>query len=949
MNSSIKEKKSTMMRATAISVLIASLFPIAAFASTGSVIEGHVKDSKAHKPLQSVVVKIVETGASVTTNDDGAFSFQDITPGAYTLLIQPVGQPPIESKVTVVDQQTVHQEIDVGNTDDAVQQIKILGQYTQAAQARAAQQSAPNLISIMTSDEMRKLPDVNTGEAVRRLPGVSLETDEGEGRYVNLRGLDSDLNGTTFDGLRLPPTNNASPTGGYRAVTFDSIPSGLVGAITVTKTNMPEQDAEALGGTIEITPKTVPLNGKPFMSGHVGTGYEPLSGTNVNDLSVSAGGRFGFTAPVSTGIDAYSDKPFSVVASATYYEDQRAISDVEPAFIDSPTLPNNALSEIQQRDYQLHRRRHGYGLDFGFQPDANNNYYVRAFDAGHTENYVRNMLDITPDQAATVIGGQITDTLNNPGALAKKLRYEQETISDRVFMVGGKNKFDDGKILDYRVGYTIGEYTKPYDYNSTFTYAGPAGSTGITYSPSGQGSTPIYTITGAAANTYTNPANYTLTGFSNSTASNSDKEKSVASNLSSPVNWGHFEEETLKIGAQLRFREKEQTSPQYTYATIPPISLANASSGSNITYYNNQYQNGPNIIPGYLPSQLGSGTLDPVATAQQYLDAKENVYAAYGQYQLTQGKLGILGGVRIETTRDKFSAFATTPAGDIVPIDKSYDYTNYFPSIQAKYEIAPKLQIRAAFSSTLARPGFNQINPSVFVDVASGLITTGNPDLKPATSNNFDLSIEQYLPSAGILSLGIFDKEITNYIVSSVSNQSFPANGLYPGSLGANLKVYSYANTPSSHVRGLEFNYEQRFNDLQGVLGGLGAGFNWTLVNSSFQIRPGETSMLPSSSKNTGNASVFYDRAGLNLRLGMYYVSEDLFAIGHGPGLDVYNAARTSLDFGSSYKIAKEYAVYFNAKNLLDTPHTFYEGSSDRVIQREFYGKTYQVGINFDL
>jgi len=88
---------------------------------------------------------------------------------------------------------------------------------------------------------MQKLPDVNTGEAIRRVPGISLETDTGEGRYINIRGLDADLNSTTFGGLRLPPTNNSSPSGAGRAVAFDSIPIGFVGAIKVTKTNLPEQ------------------------------------------------------------------------------------------------------------------------------------------------------------------------------------------------------------------------------------------------------------------------------------------------------------------------------------------------------------------------------------------------------------------------------------------------------------------------------------------------------------------------------------------------------------------------------------------------------------------------------------------------------------------------------------------------------------------------------------
>ena len=146
---------------------------------------------------------------------------------------------------------------------NALEEVVVMGQRTTLDVARAAQEQAPNLIDLMTAEQIQLLPDVNTGEAVRRLPGISLETDTGEGRYVNIRGLDADLNSTTFGGLRLSPTNTSSPSGAGRAVAFDSIPVGFVGAITLTKSNLPEQDAEAIGGTIDITPKTCLLYTSP--------------------------------------------------------------------------------------------------------------------------------------------------------------------------------------------------------------------------------------------------------------------------------------------------------------------------------------------------------------------------------------------------------------------------------------------------------------------------------------------------------------------------------------------------------------------------------------------------------------------------------------------------------------------------------------------------------------
>jgi TonB-dependent receptor len=276
------------------------------------------------------------------------------------------------------------------------------------------------------------------------------------------------------------------------------------------------------------------------------------------------------------------------------------------------------------------------------------------------------------------------------------------------------------------------------------------------------------------------------------------------------------------------------------------------------------------------------------------------------------------------------------------PIQATNSYTNAFPSIQARYEIQPTLIGRATWSSTIARPGFNQSNASTTLDLGSGTVTEGNPQLKPATSNSFDVSIEKYLPNAGIVSLGLFDKEIKNYIVAdNTGTVTDPASGLL-------LRRFTYSNAGGSFARGVELNWEQRFTQLPGFLSGLGAGANYTFVDSRYQIRPGEFSQLPSTSKNTWNASIFYEKYGLSVRLAAYSVSADLFAIGGDRTSDVYNAKRTSMDFGSSYAISEQLSVYFNVKNLLNTPHAFYEGTPDRPIQREFYLQDYLFGVRYN-
>lgn len=951
----------------------------------GGSIVGHVLALRDRAPLGGLTVTIRENDRTTTTAPDGSYVFQNVAPGTYTVVAATSAGIEFDNRVTVATGQ-VTGDISADPNTSAADEIVVLAQRTPVNIARLAQKQAPNLVNVQTYTEIRKLPDVSVAEAVRRVPGISLETDEGEGRYVNIRGLDADLNSTTFGGLRLPPTNNASPFGGYRAVTLDSIPAGLIGALTVTKSNLPSQDAEALGGTIEITPKTAPRGGEPFIQGNIGSGYEPLRQTGIVDLSVTAGGHFG-------GSDGFfSPGPFSIVLSGTFYEDRRNFDDAEPAVVNDPVggdhpRPYTAISNLDERNYRLHRRRHGYGIDLGYEPDANNSWYIRAFEAGYSEYYYRPHLSITPDARAyapavplaadgtggtpavpssivVLPDGRLQDTLTNASAFTNQLRDEWEKSRDRVFVAGGKNIIGKNTI-DYRVGYTEGSYDKPYDYNSTFTLNPASTANGlITYDNSGPGHLPRYTITGAP---YLDPKQYTLTGFSNSTAFNFDREISAAGNYERQATFFGAESGSFKFGLSARIRHKRTTAQPFSYANVPPanpITLADISNNVIHTYYDGLYQIGAYIPPHVLQAQFGSGAInsapgqsnDVISSQQQFLNAHEDVYAGYGEYQASWGKFSFIAGVRVEYTKDRSNAFqATTTAGDTLgnnkltttaPVSARRNYTNAFPSAQFKYEIAQNLIARATYSSTIARPGFNQANVSQSVDLGSGTVTQGNPNLKPATSNSFDLSLEKYLSGAGIISVGLFYKDLSDYIVSrTVPISSLPGA---PNFHGGRLQSITFDNASGAYARGVEVNFDHRFRELLGRLSGLGIAANFTYVDSRVQVRPGDYTRLPSTSEYTYNAAMFYEKGPINLRVAVYSASADLFAIAADKAGDQYNATRTSVDFGSSYALTKHLTTYFNAKNLTNTPHAFYIGTANRPNQREFYGQTYQAGIRFD-
>ena len=834
--------------------------------------------------------------------------------------------------------------------------LRVTAQSTPAETARLIQRYAPNMLNVLPATQIEKLPDVNAAEAVRRVPGISLETDTGEGRFVNIRGLDADLNGTTFGGVRLPPTNAASPSGAGRAVAFDSIPAGLIGAITVTKTNTPEQDAEALGGTIEITPKQVPPGKDRFLKAEIGGGRDTIHSSGVKDISISGGGRFGL------GDSAY--KPFSFIGTAAYFENRRGVDDIEASYADDQAAgtPDKVFNDFEQRYYNYHRRRHGYGGELDYQPTKHSRYYARYFDAGYTESVHRQRLITNLYQGGA---GSIAVDPAHPNVFTdpnvsfdKATRDERETVDTRVAAIGGENTFQSFTI-DYIASLAIGSYDKPFDYNSDFA---TTGASTVAYDNTSDPRYPrLDTLRGPSP---LDPANYTFAGYQNSTQHIHDQEHAGALNVTIPTDYFQGDEENIKVGVSARLRDRNANNFRYRY-DAPPLSLEQFRRGKQVTFYNDHYQNGYSIDTDALrrffaanPALFTRSNLngDQQAAAQGIASAKEDVYAGYAQYQFNPTeRLGVLGGVRYERTRATYGAnqILLDANGDFagaVPDKRRNSYGNFFPTLQLRYELSEDLVLRGSYSKTIARPGFNQITAAVTVDPSSNSVSRGNPQLKPITSDNYDASLEYYFDDAGIASISVFDKELSNDIVTQEQNGVIlPNTGLYSGFTGA-ARVFTFGNISSAYVRGLELNYRQRFNMLPGWLAGFGMAANGTLVDSRAQIRPGDYQLLPSTSKDTGNVDLTYDWAGVDVDLGAYYTSKNIYGVGGSAATDVWSQARFSLDLGSSYAVNSHLAVFFNIKNLTNTRLKFTEGPDQtRPIQREFYGKTYTAGVRLSL
>ena len=837
--------------------------------------------------------------------------------------------------------------------------------------ARQVEYAAPNIIDVQSAETIAKYPDFNAAEALGRIPGVSLSSDTGEGRFVNIRGLDANLNGVTYGGVVLLNTNpgGTAAGGGGRAVELDTIPVGAIDGLIVTKTLEPDHEAEGLGGTVEITPRQAANITQPFLDATLGWGYEPLHDhTGPFDGEVALGARFGFAngRPVVEGMGAVpatgvgwisNPTPFSFVLSYSRRDDRRGIDDLEQGYIDDGLAPSHASSGFDLRRYDYHRRRFGYGGEFDFTPNADHRYYIRADVAGYTEAVHKNFLLFrNVDAAENADTGAIPPDPSDPrGFLVttqpqETLTDEQETHRNQVYAAGGVDHFGEA-VLDYHVAYSRATFTVGYNIGARF--AGPT--VPFTYDNT---SDPTYSAFGFSSGFNVNDASqYKLNRITDSVEADRDEERTYAANLLFPVRL-FSDEDRVKVGLQARIRDKTVDPSQQAFSGLPPLLLSQASGPANV-FYDDHYSNGPYIDRYAIRALIAGGgltTAGEVFDPTGYQRDDENIYAGYAQYDFHPlRKLGVLAGVRVEHTDAAYGAYEdlTDAAGDetLQPLTRKSSYTDVFPTVQLRYEITPKLLARVTFSTGIGRPGFNQVTSASSVDLTADpvLITRGNPALKPTYGDNYDADIEYYLPHSGILEVGLFDKEFDNYIVPRIQNR-VTTDPLAPGQLAT---VTTFLNVPKAYARGVEADWSQRFDFLPGVLQGLGIDANVTYVDSQIleyaanQSLSGkdEFGLLPGTSRLTWNLAGLYEAYGVQARLAAQYVGPSLFGLGGDKTLDTIQDSRLTLDLTSSYTVRAGLQVYFNARNLLNTPLRYYEGSSDRPIQREFYDVTLEGGV----
>ncbi|HKV42557.1 MAG TPA: carboxypeptidase regulatory-like domain-containing protein, partial [Blastocatellia bacterium] len=293
--------------------ILCSLFWISSAVAQSSrvTVAGSAKDA-AGSGLQGALVELDPGSKKAVTDNDGQFRIPEVTPGDYTLTVSYVGFTPFKKGIKVDGAQPgpVDAVLEVASVTD---KMLVTAERPQGeAEAINIERTADNIVQVLPSNVITSLPNTNIADAVGRLPSVTLERDEGEGKYVQIRGTEPRLSNVTINGVHVP-----SPEATVRNIKLDAVPSDVVDRLEVNKTLSANQDGDAIGGSVNLVTKTA--REKPTYTFTTQGGYTPIQdGRTLDGFSGTVGQRFG------------EDKKFGALLGLTYDRNNRGIDDLEP-------------------------------------------------------------------------------------------------------------------------------------------------------------------------------------------------------------------------------------------------------------------------------------------------------------------------------------------------------------------------------------------------------------------------------------------------------------------------------------------------------------------------------------------------------------------------------------------------------------------------------------------
>jgi TonB-dependent receptor len=851
-----------------------------------STLKGVVTDSLTHDKLIGASVVLVGTSQGVATNLDGEYKIPNVSEGTYNIKVSYIGY---ETKtISISFKSSGTREILVELTTKRVEGKTIV--VTAQAQGQLAaineQLSSNNIVNIVSADKMKELPDANIAESIGRLPGVSLDRTNGEADKVIIRGLSAQFNKVTIEGIPMVSTSGGLAAGNTnfgssnysdRSIDLSMLADDLVKGVEVSKSLRANMDADAIGGTINLTLKQAPM-GFHYDAEAIGGYNDLISSWRNYKISGSLSNRF-FDNTIGVRLQlSAEDKALPSQQFNASYDGVSPNSSTDPLTGKSVySLIRNTNSARLTVD-NLDRKRYGGSVIFDYESDLVDvlffNTYIQKKDHDEKEDNSFNF-----------------EALGD-GLYTKLYSVSDFTTEERTHSLQSKFKLW-GSELNASLSYTKGDYHNPgYDFpflqSST---PSPYKATGLIYAnPSN-----LINIAGAD-----NPANFYLQALDRTDNSLNDNDYDAKIDYTIPFKLSNSFSGKISFGGKYHDFDRNNmgTSQDYGIASAigsHAVSILNYvkeyanPNANNITVYGISGENfmqtnylAPTFLngdykldnwaynmgllekvgSGFFPGNMLSYYVNGPQSYNSTYNMDEKLYAGYAMGELNIGPdLTIVPGIRWEEVQGAYGAYVvytndSNPNGlqGIAPIWRIIDVThvNFFPSVNVKYKANENIQLMGAYYSSVARPNFSDVSPLIDYSTNGSINASSNPYLKPATAQNLDLGASLFSNTIGLFAVNLFYKEIKDlpYSIPSympgkkslINNAPADMLNRLPGSAyfdSTFLKSYPAATTnipinnpENAYIRGIELSWQTHLWYLPGVLSGIVLDLNLSLMNS---------------------------------------------------------------------------------------------------------------------
>ena len=904
-------------------------------------IKGRILDTS-NQTLPGATIYIDSLHTGVVSDINGFYTLTNIAPGTYKVKVSYVGYSPVEMTITVPEGKTVESDVML-NDGVKLREVVVGGAFNGQRRALSSQKNAMGIVNVVSADQVGKFPDSNIGDALKRISGINVQYDQGEARFGQVRGTSADLSSVTINGNRIP-----SAEGDTRNVQLDLIPADMVQTIEVNKVVTADMDADAIGGSINLVTKNTP--NKRMFNATAGSGYNAVSKKAQLNLGLTYGDRF------------FKDK-LGLMFSGSYQNAPGGSDNAEFEYdVDDGSV---VMKEAQVRQYYVTRERQSYSLalDYEFNPDHKISFkgiYNRRNDWENRYRVVYKDLDESDPSEQSIelqTKGGADDTRN--------ARLERQQTMD--FTLDGEHNLGGRLLMDWAASFSRASEDRPNERYFGLKMDNNTGENLINTFRGIGGRAPYSTIAIPGLDN----EGWELDELTNSNQSIYENEWKFRLNFELPLMKGLYGN-TLRFGGKYTNKEKDRETTMYKYDgedvnDNPIFNDGGAWREHGSSQIRKGFMVGDNYPEGthfVSKKYLGSINFNSMQGEPDYEEmsgnyhAKEEITSAYLRFDQKLGqKLDLMLGLRMEHTALNYRGLNWVVDEDENESlestgNRKNSYTNWLPSVLLKYDVNDDLKLRASFTETLSRPKYSALIPSVNYNRADEEATIGNPNLKPTTSYNFDLSAEYYFKSVGLVSVGLFYKSINNVIVDEVwkgMDSQLPITGTYDYEISKPINAYD------ADLFGVEVAYQRDFGFITPALKCLGFYGNYTYTanktkNHHFEHRvleDGEDVDMIGSPEHTANASLFFEKWGFNLRLSYNFASAFVDEMGEVAQLDRYYDKVNYLDLNASYTFGKRFktTIYADVTNLLNQPLRYYQGTKDRTAQVEYYGARFNAGI----